>query len=319
MNRYVLQITIFIILIGISYQHYLPADLMNPNALTQQAPIDIQPVQTKRSELIQEIKEKGKALEESPQNAKIDKVWKKMPGRNGLKLNVDQSYENMKEQGTYDESLLVFDQVEPDVKLKDLPPSPIYRGHPEKDMVSFLINVAWGEDNIPSILNTLKKHNVRATFFIEGKWASNNMDLVKMIKEEGHLIGNHAYNHPDMNRLSDEENRLQIKKTNDIIRAITSETPKWFAPPSGSFNERVVSIASELEMQTILWSVDTIDWKKPTTSVMVNRVMSNIHSGAMILMHPTDVIKNGLEELILNIKQKEYKIGAIDRLLSEKR
>ncbi|SDJ71477.1 polysaccharide deacetylase family protein [Sediminibacillus albus] len=254
-----------------------------------------------------------------PEDARIDKVWKKIPGRNGLKVNIDKSLEKMSKKGAFDKSLLVMEQVPPKITFDDLPAAPVYRGHPEKNMVSLLINVAWGTENIPSMLKTLKKMNVKANFFIEGKWASQNADIVQMIQEEGHIVGNHAYNHPDMSRLSPEENREQLEQTNDIIKAITGKAPKWFAPPSGSFNSKVVDLAAELEMETVLWSVDTIDWQKPSVEVMINRVSDQIHPGAMILMHPTEVINNGLERLILLIKQKNFKIGTIERLLSEQR
>ncbi|QDP40223.1 polysaccharide deacetylase family protein [Radiobacillus deserti] len=313
-NRFFMQLLAFFLIIAIGYQ-VKP----NPFALNDLSSIHhIVPV-SEDNTLLKTIKEKSKEYEEPAENAKIHDVWKKMPGRNGIKVNIEASYKKMKEKGRFDETLLVYDQVKPEVTLKDLPPSPIYRGHPDKQMVAFLINVAWGEDNIPSILNTLKKQKVKATFFIEGKWASKNPDLVKMIQEEGHLIGNHAYNHPDMSRLGDAENREQIVKTNEILEGILGERPKWFAPPSGSMNDQVVKLAAEEGMETILWTVDTIDWKKPTTDVMVNRVMGKLHPGAMILMHPTDVIERGLEDLILNIKEKKYKLGTVARLLSEKR
>ncbi|WP_138414749.1 polysaccharide deacetylase family protein [Aquibacillus sediminis] len=315
MKRLVIQFIAFIILATIAFQPELnPFAIKSEDSYSQPS----EPVLHKE-EIYNKIKQKSQELEEPPQDAKIDNVWKKMPGLNGLKINIEKSYEKMSENGEFDQSLLIYEQVEPEVSLEDLPPSPIYRGHPDKQMVAFLINVAWGTDNIPSMLNTLKKHDVKANFFIEGKWASNNTKLVKMIQEEGHTIGNHAYNHPDMKRLSTAQNTEQIERTNDILEAITDEQPKWFAPPSGSFNQQVVETASQLEMETILWSVDTIDWQKPSTSVMVNRVMDNLHPGAMILMHPTNVVEQGLEELILNIQQKGYKIVSLEKLLSEKR
>src|SRR5699024_9553085 len=151
-----------------------------------------------------------------------------------------------------------------------------------------LINVSWGTEHIPDILNTLKEHNSKATFFIEGKWAKENADLVKMIDEQGHTIGNHAYNHPDMARLSSQQITEQITKTNTIIEAI-------------------------------LWTVDTIDWKNPSVSVMMNRVMTKIHPGATILMHPTASVVEGLSPMIEDIEKKGYKIGTIDQLLNEER
>lgn len=138
-------------------------------------------------------------------------------------------------------------------------------------MVSFLINVSWGSI-YPGNAANFKRPSSESHFFIEGKWAQNNSDLVKMIEEEGHLIGNHAYNHPDMAALDKSNAYTQIEETNQILKTITGEQPKWFAPPSGSFKDETVETAAELEMETILWTVDTIDWKNPSVSVMVNRI-----------------------------------------------
>ncbi|MDY0396409.1 polysaccharide deacetylase family protein [Virgibacillus halophilus] len=140
-----------------------------------------------------------------------------------------------------------------------------------------------------------------------------------MIAKEGHLIGNHAYNHPNMARMTNQQITDQIAKTNEIIEAITEQKPAYFAPPSGSFSDQVVDIADHLQMETILWTVDTIDWKKPSVSVMMNRVMTNIHPGATILMHPTPSVARGLDSLIKSIKSKDYKLGTLDKLLSTER
>ncbi|MGJ9458905.1 polysaccharide deacetylase family protein [Oceanobacillus sp. CF4.6] len=269
--------------------------------------------------LYMEIEENSKSLFQKPQNAYIDEVWKKTAGRNGLKVNVEKSYEKMKSNGIYDESLLVYEQITPEITLNDLPASPIYRGHPEKKMVALLINVSWGEEYIPEILSILKENKVKATFFVEGKWGKANAELVKMIDEQGHVIGNHAYNHPDMAKLSAQQNINQIDQTNQILKAITGKKPKWFAPPSGSYNDQVIQSAYNLNMETILWTVDTIDWKNPSVSVMINRVQEKLHPGATLLMHPTSSTANGMHQLIKLIKDNGYKIGTIDLLLSEDR
>lgn len=271
------------------------------------------------TDLYNQIIEAAESYKIDPQDAYIDRVWKKTPGRNGLSVNVEKSYENMKENNLFNKSLLIYEQVNPKISLQDLPASPIFRGHPDKNMVGFFINVSWGTEHIPDILNTLKQHKIKATFFVEGKWAKENSNLVKMIDEQGHVIGNHAYNHPNMAHLSNEKNREQIQQTNDIIKAIIDKTPKWFAPPSGSFNDDVVRVAHQLNMETVLWTVDTIDWKNPSVSVMINRVIGNIHPGATILMHPTSPVARGLDELIIEIKDLGYQLGTIERLFSEDR
>lgn len=306
-----LQISILVLLLSIFYKNPYFIISANNNVITQAA---------KQSDaLLEEIIERADTYEIAPEDAYIDKVWKKTPGRNGKKVNIEKSYDNMKSDGKFDERKLVFDEVPPQISLSDLPPSPIYRGHPEKKMVALMINVSWGTEYIPSILKTLKEHQVKATFFIEGKWAKENKAIVEMIHEQNHLIGNHAYNHPDMARISQADMIKQLEDTNDIIEAIVDYRPKWFAPPSGSFNDTVVQVAHELEMETILWTVDTIDWKNPSVSVMINRVMKNIHPGATVLMHPTEPVSQGLDQLIEQIKLENYELHTIEALLSEHR
>ncbi|PAV30047.1 hypothetical protein CIL05_09220 [Virgibacillus profundi] len=310
--RSVVNLCVFIIIVGLAYNsEYNPFMMKEAKTLSQAIKTE--------DVLYKEIQDKSTDLKDPPQNAYIDDVWKKTPGRNGLIVNLDKSYEKMKEEGQYNESLLVYEQKSPEISIKDLAASPIYRGHPEKNMVAFLINVSWGAEFIPEIVNILKENKVKATFFIEGKWAKDNSELVKMIDEQDHVIGNHAYNHPDMARISNQSIFEQINQTNEIIEAITGETPEWFAPPSGSFNDQVVLTAHQLKMETILWTVDTIDWKNPSVSVMINRVNSKIHPGATILMHPTSSIANNLGALIKNIKDQDYKISTIEKLLSEER
>ncbi|MEH7382573.1 polysaccharide deacetylase family protein [Bacillus sp. JJ1533] len=280
---------------------------------------DAIPVSSKGDQLLNEIEKRAIEYSIPAEDAKIDPVWKATPGLNGLEVDIQASYEKMKKAGTFDESKLVYKQLSPKVHLKDLPSSAIYRGHPNKPMVSFLINVAWGNEYIPDMLETLKKHNVKATFFLEGRWVKENPDLAKMIVDAGHEVGNHSYTHPDMKKLSSELVREQLIKTNQVIEAATGKKPNLFAPPSGSYRDEVVKIADELGMKTIMWSVDTIDWQRPQPHVLVQRVMGKIHPGALVLMHPTSPTAQSLERLILSIKQKDLAIDNVSTLLNEER
>lgn len=313
-HKYV-HLIVFIILVVMTFNiSTLPADVM-----VNKPSIHNHKQQREEDALYKEIQEKAASFREAPQDAYIDRVWKKTPGRNGIEVDIEKSYEKMKKNKVFDDRLLVYKEIPPAVSIQDLPPAPIYRGHPDKDMVAFLINVSWGTEYIPDILNILKEHKVKASFFIEGKWAQEHPDLVKMIAEQGHVIGNHAYNHPDMARLNYDEIEKQIIETNEILQAIIDESPSYFTPPSGSFNDLVVEAAAKEGMETILWTTDTIDWKKPSVSVMINRVTSKVHPGAIILMHPTPVVTEGLDELIKQLKEKDYRIGRIDTLLSTDR
>jgi peptidoglycan-N-acetylglucosamine deacetylase len=270
-------------------------------------------------ELTLKVKEAAKNNSFPAQNAMIDPVWKATPGYNGIKIDIDKSLQNMKKDRGFSKEKLVYKQIPPEKHLSDLPPSPIYRGNPDKPMVSFIINVAWGNEHIPDMLATLKKHHVYATFFLEGRWVKNNPELAKMIVDAGHEIGNHSYSHPNMETLETSKVIDELKKTNEIIEVTTGEKVKWFAPPSGSYRDEVVKIAHELDMSTIMWSVDTIDWQKPQPDVLINRVMSKLHKGAIILMHPTASTANSLNSLIVQIKDKEMRLGTISSLFKEER
>lgn len=269
--------------------------------------------------LYQSIIKSASTYEIPPSNAKIDQVWKAIPGYNGLTVDIEASYKNMKKSGIFDEKKLVYIQTQPSVHLKDLSPSPIYRGHPDKPMVSFIINVAWGNEYLPEMLAVLKKHQVKASFFLEGRWVKNNPDLAKMIVSAGHEVGNHSYTHPDMKRITAGETREQLVKTNEVIEAATGNKSSWFAPPSGSYRDETVKIAAELKMKTVMWTVDTIDWQKPTPDQLINRVISKIDNGFMVLMHPTASTAKSLDRLISLIEDKGLKIGTVSDLMSEER
>jgi peptidoglycan/xylan/chitin deacetylase (PgdA/CDA1 family) len=122
-----------------------------------------------------------------------------------------------------------------------------------------------------------------------------------------------------MKQISSSKIREEIVKTNEVIKATTGEEVVWLAPPSGSYREGVVKIAAEYKLGTVMWSVDTIDWQKPTPEQLVNRVMGKVHKGAMILMHPTDSTAKALDELIKRIKLEKYEINTVSELLNEER
>jgi probable sporulation protein (polysaccharide deacetylase family) len=269
--------------------------------------------------LYQSIVKNASTYEIPPSNAKIDEVWKAIPGYNGITVDIEASYKNMKKIGTFNEKKLVYKQTEPSVHLNDLTPSPIYRGHPDKPMVSFIINVAWGNEYLPEMLATLKKHQVKASFFLEGRWVKNNPELAKMIVSAGHEVGNHSYTHPDMKRISAAQTRDQLLKTNEVIEAATGKKSIWFAPPSGSYRDETVTIAAEFKMKTVMWTVDTIDWQKPSPNQLINRVISKISNGSMVLMHPTESTAKSLDTLITRIEEKGLKLGTVIDLMSEER
>ncbi|NRD78887.1 polysaccharide deacetylase family protein [Bacillus sp. BRMEA1] len=281
--------------------------------------VNVLPAGKQTDSLYQTILKHASTYNIPPSDAKIDPIWKAIPGYNGLKVDINASYKNMKAKGVFDSKKLVFTQIKPKVHLKNLPASPIYRGNPDKPMVSFIINVAWGNEYLSEILATLKRHHVTASFFLEGNWVKKNPELAKMIVSAGHEVGNHSYSHPDMERLTASAAREQLIKTNEVIEAATGKKCEWFAPPSGSYRDETVKIARELNMNTVMWTVDTIDWQKPSPETLINRVISKIGNGSLVLMHPTEATAKSLDRLITMIEKKHLQIGPVSELVSEER
>lgn len=271
------------------------------------------------SDLYLEIMAKSGDYGIKPQDARVDRVWKAIPGYNGLEVDADASYIAMRGRGQFEEKRLVFKETGPQIHLDDLGPEPIYRGNPAKPMAAFLINVAWGNEFIPPMLAILERQQVKATFFFDGSWVKKNPDLALLIYEKGHEVGNHAYSHPDLTQYSQDQTREEIEKTNNIIEETLGVRPLWFAPPSGSFNEVTVQTAASLGLKTILWTVDTVDWKEPSPAEMVERVLAKVENGAMILMHPTRAGSLGLEAMIEGIRAKGLRLGTVADLMDEGR
>jgi peptidoglycan-N-acetylglucosamine deacetylase len=122
-----------------------------------------------------------------------------------------------------------------------------------------------------------------------------------------------------MSKLTAAKAREQMNKTNEIIEAATGEKCVWFAPPSGSYRDETVKLANELNMKTVMWTVDTVDWRKPSPDVLINRVMSKIDNGSMVLMHPTESTAKSLDRLITLIEKKNLHIGTVSELMNEER
>jgi probable sporulation protein (polysaccharide deacetylase family) len=268
--------------------------------------------------LSQKIKELAEEIDTLATDARVDPIWKGIPGYNGLQINQEKSYQLAKQLGQLSIETLVIDQVKPKVQLEDLPPQPIYRGNPNKPMISLMVNVAWGTEHVHQMLNIFDQYNVKATFFLDGKWLLENEEVARVIIQNGHEIGNHAYSHPDLKTKSEQKIYEEIVKTENLIRKL-GVSSKLFAPPSGSYDQRVVNIAHRMKMKVILWTLDTVDWKKPPAEIIVNRIVPNLENGALILMHPTSSTVEALPSIIEGAFQKQFLLGTASDLLSSER
>lgn len=275
-------------------------------------------VSTEKDPFAQQIKELAQQIDHEPINARIDRVWKAIPGYNGVQVDQEKSYQLSKQMGHVSLKSLSIQEIEPEIQLEDLAASPIYRGNPNKAMISFMVNVAWGTEHVEQMLTIFEQYGVGVTFFLDGKWLKENKNIALKMISQGHEIGNHAYSHPDLRKMSVEQISEEMLKTNQLIEELGVQS-HLFAPPSGAFDQRVVQIADQYKMKTILWTLDTVDWKRPPSSVIVERIVPHLENGALILMHPTAPTVEALPLMIEGALERELLPGTVSQLISPAR
>ncbi|MDE7296447.1 MAG: polysaccharide deacetylase family protein [Clostridia bacterium] len=161
----------------------------------------------------------------------------------------------------------------------------IYKGNSE-DGVSLMINVYWGTEQVYGMLDVLDEYEAKATFFIGGSWADDNVACLKEIKERGHEIGTHGYFHRDHDKLSYDENIEELRRSIEFLSLAADIPVTLFAPPSGAYNDDTLNAAENMGLKTILWSKDTIDWRDKDENLCYRRATENVGGGELILMHP---------------------------------
>lgn len=195
---------------------------------------------------------------------------------------------------------------------------PIYQGKTDEPHVSLTINVDWGEDIVPKMLEVLEAKNVQATFFITGRFAEKFPEIVRQIDAQGQEIGNHGYSHPHPDRLTVQQNMEEIKKTEEILRKLINKEIFLFAPPYGERGPNCLKAAENLGYKTILWTADTIDWQEPPPSVdtLVKRVTEKkLTNGTIILMHPKSHTLEALPIIIDVIRAKGYEFKKVSEII----
>lgn len=192
---------------------------------------------------------------------------------------------------------------------------PIYKGDKESNGVAITVNVDWGEEYLPDMLKLFEAAGIKAAFFMTGRWAEKNSDLAKVIADCGHTVGNHGYSHKDHSKLDYDQNRSEIETTQQVLERVTGKIPGFFAPPSGAYNKHTVKASEDLGCEVVLWSIDTIDWKRDGADRIISRVKKKLHGGGIILMHPTDQTLEALPSIIEYIKEKGYEIISLEDLV----
>lgn len=136
---------------------------------------------------------------------------------------------------------------------------PIYCVDQEKPLISLSFDAAWGNDDTAKILETLKKHNIRVTFFMTGEWIEKYPEDVKAIAADGHDLGNHSENHKQMSTLSDDECKTEIMTPHEKVKNLTGKDMILFRPPYGDYNDTLIKVCRENGYYPIQWDVEPYD------------------------------------------------------------
>ena len=193
---------------------------------------------------------------------------------------------------------------------------PIYCVDTDEKQVAITFDAAWGADKTEDILEVLQEYNVTATFFLVGFWVDEYPDIVKKIDEAGMEIGTHSNAHPDMVKLDKQTMENELVTSISKIKEVTGKDVNLFRAPFGSYNNTLLSLCSTLNLKTIQWDVDTLDWKGLSAGDITSRVMDKVKNGSIILMHNNaDNVVDALRLCLDYLTMKGYKVTSVGELI----
>lgn len=170
------------------------------------------------------------------------------------------------------------------------------------------------------VLDVLKQENVSATFFVTGHYVEEEPELVKRMVDEGHIVGNHSYHHPDFTILDKAAMKKELESLEKLVADITDQKDMvYLRPPRGMFNEQTLQWAEELGYIHIFWSVAFNDWnvnRQKGWQYAYDQIMEQIHPGAIILLHTVSSDNaHALEKVIRALKEEGYTFKSLDDLV----
>lgn len=169
----------------------------------------------------------------------------------------------------------------------------------------------------PRLLDLLAQHHIHATFFVVGENAAQYPEILQRAVREGHEIGNHTWSHPNLAKISEENVRSQIKRTEEAITSAIGSRPTLFRPPYGSVTPRQKHfIHDELGYEIILWEVDPLDWKNPGPNVVSSRILKETRPGSIVLAH--DIHAQTIQAIpatLTELEAKGFKFVTVSELL----
>lgn len=195
-----------------------------------------------------------------------------------------------------------------------------YAEDTQEKVLYLTFDAGYENGNTPAILDALKKHNAPAAFFVVGNFLTTSPDLVKRMVAEGHIVGNHTYNHPDMSKISTEEAfAKELGDVEDLYeKTVGQPMTKFYRPPQGKYNKTNLEMAKKLGYTTFFWSLAYVDWlqdQQPSKDQAFDKLLTRIHPGAVVLLHSTSSTNAQiLDELLGKWEEMGYTFKSLDQL-----
>ena len=193
---------------------------------------------------------------------------------------------------------------------------PIYNVKTDEKVVAISFDAAWGADKTEKIMEILKEYDAKATFFLVGFWVENYPEIAKKIAENGFEIGTHSNTHPDMAKLDGEQMKLELETSIKIIENVAGKKVELFRPPYGSYNNTLIETCEELNLKTIQWDVDSLDWKGISAVDITTRILNKVFNGSIILCHNnSDHILEALPMVLDRLQKRGYTIKCVGDII----
>ena len=195
-----------------------------------------------------------------------------------------------------------------------------YLGNTGEKVLYLTFDAGYENGCTASILDTLKKHDVKAVFFLVGNYLEKNADLVRRMVDDGHTVGNHTMHHYDMSAISDPAAfAKELQDLEKLYQETTGqELPKYYRPPQGVYSEENLRQAKALGYRTLFWSLAYVDWNndsQPTKEQAFSKLLPRTHPGAVVLLHSTSKTNAAiLDELLTKWKEAGYRFGTVEEL-----
>lgn len=190
-----------------------------------------------------------------------------------------------------------------------------FKTHDKKMALTF--DISWGEKVPMAVLQVLKDEQQKATFFLSSPWSQKHPDVVKALVDAGMDIESHGNQHVDLDQRSVQQIHDNIASADLVLKELSRQTPRFFRPPNGAYDDAVVDTAKALNYNTVIWSIDSLDWKNPGIDYMVNRVSKEAFPGAIILFHASDSAKQtaaALPRVLAKLRRAGYELVTLEEL-----